>query len=348
MYDKGQVRHWLERAHVNAQVAKLIVEQDNPVLLVEAVTQLQQATEKAAKALLLANGASHAEVKALDHVTVAAFLTLLGNFAKEEGVKDLLSQMVAPEHIEALSFLINASFPIHPGKLQRHLRKDLKRKLLGILPPLKKATPVGQLEDATEWHGKLRLWPDIAVDGLLDIHKNLLVILNNYFEQIDQGKMVDPRPLLRKEVNAVQWAFSKEYAGLPPYYMGRELPIRTNRRFAKAVDSLIELLINRLIPQDDSCAWPESINLRQVVDDFGKTASNWVRLYLIGAVTMPHAITSRYPAEEGESFSIGSQDYNESLGVIKCIRRLAHETEETICMLREHYGLAEIDPPDEE
>ena len=45
---------WLERARVNAKSAKVLVEQGDPELRVEAVTEVQQACEKATKAVLLA------------------------------------------------------------------------------------------------------------------------------------------------------------------------------------------------------------------------------------------------------------------------------------------------------
>ena len=68
---------WLERAHVHAVTAKLLVKQGNQRLYMEAVSQLQQACEKATKGLMIANGMPYQDVERLQHNTSGAFLELL-------------------------------------------------------------------------------------------------------------------------------------------------------------------------------------------------------------------------------------------------------------------------------
>ena len=68
---------WLDRAHVHSASARLIVKRGNPKLYVEAVSQLQQACEKATKGLMIANGMSYQYVEGLQHNTSGAFLELM-------------------------------------------------------------------------------------------------------------------------------------------------------------------------------------------------------------------------------------------------------------------------------
>ena len=76
-YDSTAAGAWFARARVNAEVARLIVSQNKPELLVEAVTQLQQAVEKATKGLMIVNGMPREYVERLQHNTSGAFLELM-------------------------------------------------------------------------------------------------------------------------------------------------------------------------------------------------------------------------------------------------------------------------------
>ena len=68
-------KEWLKRASINAKAASVLVKQDAPDLRVEAVTQVQQACEKATRAILLASGTSYKEVTDMGHNTIGAFVS---------------------------------------------------------------------------------------------------------------------------------------------------------------------------------------------------------------------------------------------------------------------------------
>lgn len=324
---------WLRRAYVNISVAKLIVEQGKPEHLAEAVTQFQQATEKASKALLLANGVPTRDVVGLSHDTVAAYLNLLGSAAKNQDFGDLFRQTVTPEQINSWRALI-ASF-VKRKSQQKILNKVLRE----IFPTIEDETPIEQFPNPSDWHDSIRNWPAEAINMLLDIHKNVVGTFNAYLKLVVRQRTVDPRPLLRKEVSARTWAFSKDHAALPPFFNGRSLLMQQDDRRWEVVENLCERILDQAIYAEDSSKWPESINIREELESLLMNATNWLRLYLLGAVSMPHATTSRYPREVGAINSIGSQDYNERLGIVQCIHRLVRETEETILQLMKQYGV---------
>ncbi len=108
---------WLERACVNAKSAKVLVEQGDPELRVEAVTEVQQACEKATKAVLLAQGMPHREVTDLRHNTIGAFVNLIAhmldtNPLSEDFSRALLKQD-ATESAKTLTRLVLSS--VMPG-----------------------------------------------------------------------------------------------------------------------------------------------------------------------------------------------------------------------------------------
>ena len=84
--------------------------------------------------------------------------------------------------------------------------------------------------------------------------------------------------------------------------------------------------------------WPDEINIREVLLHIG----NWLIplgwLFLCATVTTPHAVSSRYPAEEFRSKTVkGSQHYNKQLGVVASIGPLAVHTEDAIRNLIRYY-----------
>ena len=90
-------RNGSHRAMVNAKSATILVEQEDEDLLVEAVSQVQQACEKATKAVMIGQGIPYDQVKESGHNTIGGFTNLiaemLGTIPLAEDVsKALLTQ----------------------------------------------------------------------------------------------------------------------------------------------------------------------------------------------------------------------------------------------------------------
>ena len=58
----NNAQEWLGRAKVNTRSATILVEQADSALLVEAVSQVQQACEKATKAVMIGQGIPYDKV----------------------------------------------------------------------------------------------------------------------------------------------------------------------------------------------------------------------------------------------------------------------------------------------
>ena len=103
-------QEWLRRALANSRTARLIVEQGAPELLVEAVTQVQQACEKATKAILLGNGMTYREVTAMGHNTIGAFVNLIARMLERSPLAEDFSRALlkgeATESANALAKLV--------------------------------------------------------------------------------------------------------------------------------------------------------------------------------------------------------------------------------------------------
>ena len=95
--DTRDTQEFLRRAQANAKTALLIVREDDQRTTVEAVSQVQQACEKATKAVMLANGITYAQATAMGHNTIGAFVKLiaqmlLANPSSEEIARVLLKE----------------------------------------------------------------------------------------------------------------------------------------------------------------------------------------------------------------------------------------------------------------
>ena len=101
-------------------------------------------------------------------------------------------------------------------------------------------------------------------------------------------------------------------------------------------------MLNDIVEGDlghiDRGQWPTEIDIRATL----VRASNWwtslVWLFLCAMITTPHAVSSRYPAEAGSANNeMGSQHYDQKLGVVACIGPLADHTETVVQNLITHF-----------
>ena len=73
----AEAQDMLRRARANSKTAKLLVGAEDQELIVEAVSQVQQACEKATKAVMIAHGMAYDQVKGVGHNTIGAFVNLI-------------------------------------------------------------------------------------------------------------------------------------------------------------------------------------------------------------------------------------------------------------------------------
>ena len=128
-----EVQAWLRRALANAKAARVLVEQDDPELLVEAVTQVQQACEKATKAILLANGTTYSEVTAMGHNTIGAFVSLMARMLDRSPLaEDFSRALLKEEATESAKTLTRA---VLSGRRDKKHRDAVIYAFKQVLPP---------------------------------------------------------------------------------------------------------------------------------------------------------------------------------------------------------------------
>ena len=335
-----EVQAWLRRALANAKAPRVLVEQDDPELLVEAVTQVQQACEKATKAILLANGTTYSEVTAMGHNTIGAFVSLMARMLDRSPLaEDFPRALLNEEATESAKTLTRA---VLSGRRDKKHRDAVIYAFKQVLPPTSRTLGNKALE-VEEWRRLTRAFPQKVVEMFVAFHEKFSDTWRQYINEMP-NIYVDPRPLLAKEVQAETWVFSPAYAGLPRRFPGQESDAPTNLILVNLAQQLLNDSVEQTFRHIDRKHLPETFNIRELL----LYVSNWLTslgwLFLCAIVTTPHAVSSRYPAEESSvSNEMGSQNYGEKLGVVACIRPLAVHTEEAIRNLIRHYRQIESD-----
>ena len=327
-------QEWLRRAYANAKTARLLVEQDDPELLLEAVTQVQQACEKAIKAILLANGTTYGEATAMGHNTIGAFVSLIARILDNSPFSEDFSQALLKENATESAYSLAKL--VLSGSRNKKTREDVVYAFKQVLPPTS-GNLGNRVLEVEEWRRLTRAFPPRVVEILVAVHVNISDMWRQYINEIPNW-YADPRPLLAREVKAETWVFSPAYAGLPRRFPGQESDAPLNAVLADLAQQFLNDIMEQALGHIDRKQWPETINIRELL----RHISNWLTslgwLFLCATVTTPHATSSRYPAEEFQSKAVkGSQHYDKQLGVVACISPLAIHTEDAIRNLIAHY-----------
>lgn len=207
--------------------------------------------------------------------------------------------------------------------------------------PATSGTLGNQALQVEEWRRLTRAFPPKVVEVFIEFHENFSEMWRQYINEVT-NEDVDPRPLLAKEVNPETWVLSPSYAGLARRFPGQESDAPINPILANLAQQVLNDSIKQMSRRRDQKHWPKAINIRELLIHI----SNWLTslgwLFLCATVTTPHATSSRYPAETSStSNEMGSQHYNNRLGVVACIGPLAIHTDDTIQKLIRHYRQTE-------
>ena len=325
---------FLKRAQTNAKTALLIVRQDDPELAVEAVSQVQQACEKAIKAVMLDQGMPLSHVKDMGHNTIGAFVNLMAHIlSANPSTKDVAQALLKGDSAESANILAKV---VLSGRQNRDIRRKVVYAFKQMLPATAENTGNKALE-VEEWRRLTRAFPPQVVEVFIEFHENICDKLRQYINEIP-NIYADPRPLLAKEVNVETWMYNPAYVGLPRRSPGQELDTQVDSILADIAQQFLNHTMEQMSLHIYQRHWPETINLREVLFHISRWLSSLGWLFLCAIVTTPHATSSRYPAEASStSTEIGSQHYTVGLGVVACISPLATHTNEAIRNLIRHY-----------
>ena len=327
-------REWLHRAMVNAKSATILAEQGDEDLLVEAVSQVQQACEKATKAVMIGQGIPYDQVKESGHNTIGAFTTLiaemLGTIPQVEDVSKALLTQDATKSARLLTKVVLS------GKRNKATRDKVLYAWKQVLP--ESAGNLGNRAlEVEQWQRLTRAFPPPVVGIFIEFHEAFKEKWRHYINALP-NTYADPRPLLSKIVSAEAWVFGSDHAGLPRRFSEQQADTPINSIMASLAQQLLNDFMEQFQRQYGEQHWPETINIREVLLHISRWLSSLGWLFLCATVTTPHATSSRYPADGFESKTVkGSQHYTEQLGVVACIGPLAIHTHESIRNLTRHY-----------
>ena len=320
-------KEWLKRASINAKASSVLVKQDDPDLRVEAVTQVQQACEKATKAILLANGTSYREVTDMGHNTIGAFVSLIAQTMGDNPIAGSVSDALLTN--QATESALKIAKAVLSGPRNRKRRNAVIYVFKQVLPPSSENLGNKAIEVA-DWDRLARAFPPMVVESLIEMHEGFIDTWSQYVNEIP-NMYADPRPLLAKEVSAETWVFGPAYAGLPRRFPGQEADSPPNPVLANISQELLRDFMEQHFSHVDQSQWPEAVSIRDALLYIGNWLTSLLWLFLCGMATTPHAVSSRYPAEEPPSKKeMGSQHYDRRLGVVACIGPLSDHTEAAI------------------
>ena len=337
-HELNDTHEWLRRAHVNAKTARLIVEQDDQELRIEAVTQVQQACEKATKAVMLASGATYADAKAMGHNTIGAYANLIVQMATVNPLAQInLSRLVTKKSMDTVTALAEVALG---GR--RH--KSKKRKVLAawkrVLPESSQDLGNTALEEE-EWRHLTKSFSREVVNVLVDLHHMHVTKWSEYIDKVP-SRNVELRPLFGQTINPEVWLQSPDFAGFPSPPGRNSSATSLTLNFDDVARGIVSTHLTYVVSNVDRRDWPQTVDVKGIASQLGKWVQALLWLLLCATVTTPHAVSSRYPAEvRKRGAAKGSQDYTDRLGVMACIAALATITEEVIGDLIEHYRQVE-------
>ena len=312
----------------------MLVEQDDPELLVEAVSQVQQACEKATKAVMLAQGMPYHKVRDMGHNTIGAFVNLIAQMMGDDPIAEGISKaLLTGDATESANILTKMVLSGRPNKYNRDKILYAWKQVL----PESSGNLGNRALQVDEWNRLTRAFPPQLVEMFIDFNVHFGEMWRQYINEMP-NEYVDPRPLLDRVVRAEIWVFSRAYAGLPRRFPGQETDAPIDPVIANIAQQLLNDMMEQMFRDVDRRHWPNVINVRQMLRHISRWLTSLGWLFLCATVTTPHAVSSRYPAEEFQSKTVkGSQHYNKQLGIVACIRPLAIHTEDAIRNLIRHY-----------
>ena len=182
------------------------------------------------------------------------------------------------------------------GPRNRKNRKDVVYAFKQVLPPTSGTLGNSALE-VEDWQRLTRAFPPKFVEMFVAFHERFTDMWQQYIDEMP-NMYVDPRPLLARKVKAETWVFSPAYAGLPKRFPGQESESRINLILASLAQQVVDDSFEQIFSHIDPKHWPDTIKIRELL----RHISNWLAslgwLFLCAIVTTPHAVSSRYPAED--------------------------------------------------
>ena len=320
-----QASLWLERAHSDATAAQALTDTGHKL---DALFHVQQAMEKATKGLRLANGASYEQVTRHSHDTLDSLLTLFREPAEAGDFLDAFLDLFKPELLEKLIVTHQSSINSNrkgSKKLRKQVYKEYKRMIHFIRAP-----EVDKSEAAT-FRASVATYPPEIVELFLD---TLRKIRETVLEATKEPIRISPPP---PREDWFQWLCSQIVR-----QVSKRIPNMKPRMLTKAQVRLVEAVLG---PVDES-GIREAMARRKVwrVRRQFEWVMAYLTLYIVGTISWPHAVSTRYPAppkhleaiDAAKVGQMGTQHYSDQIGAMALVGTLADEAEWATRVLKRH------------
>ncbi len=313
----GQPNLWLQRAHSHATAAQVLAKTDHKL---DALFHVQQAIETATKGLRLANGASYEEVTRHSHDTLDSPLTLFREPLEAGNFLEAFLDLFDPEILERLVVAHQSSIS-SSRKASKKQRKRLYNEYRRMIHFIR--APEVDKSEAAVFRASVATYPPEIVALFVD---TLQKIRNTILGATKEPIMIAPLPLGE---DWFQWLcsqivrqVSKRIANIKPRMLTKA-EVRLAKEVLGPIDesSLREVMTRPRV-------WRVSHQFEGVMAHLS--------LYIVGTISWPHAVSTRYPAPPEpleEAFGaakvgkMGTQHYSSQIGAVELVETLADEAE---------------------
>ena len=308
---------WLRRAHSDATAAQALTDTGHKL---NALFHVQQAMEKATKGLRLASGASYEQVAGSSHDTLDSLLMLLRAPAEAGDFLDAFLGLFDPEVIEKLVVAHQSSISSNrkgSKKLRKQVYKDYKRMIHFI------RAPEVDKSEAAIFRASVATYPPEVVELFLD---TLRTIRETILEATKEPIRISPPP---PREDWFQWLCNQIVR-----QVSKRIPNMKPRMLTKAEVRLVKAVLGPI----DELGIREAMARRKVwrVRRQFEWVMAYLTLYIVGTISWPHAVSTRYPAPSEpleEAFGaakvgkMGTQHYSSQIGAVELVETLADEAE---------------------
>ena len=327
------VYRWLKHADDDAKGAIALVRSGQRL---QALFSVQQSMEKVIKGIHLSVGASYEEIEGHKHDTLASFLALNRLIAGTDFVPFAWKKLFEPEIFENLSIVHQSSISGNQRKPKK-LRQELEREYQEIFR-IFGSRSISE-EGARIFRSRLATLSPQMVGVMLDTQGRVRELLTSATSKPFKLASVPP------EADLVGWLMREI---MPQVYS--RLPKKNWRKLSESEISIFKMFIDAI----------GEAKLREALQEPTQTSVElhfkWIvaylNLYILGAISWPHAVSTRYPtspkgpsdpADAARENRMGSQHYSDEIGALAHVGTLAREAEWTTKVLiscrREGIGL---------
>ncbi len=313
--DAEYVPIWLEHADADAKAAKAVVRSGQKL---QALFLVQQSMEKATKALLLSAGASYEDIEGQRHDTLASFLALNRLVSGSDLIVSALKKLFEQETFENLSMVGQSSITGNQRKAKKR-RREAAREYQEIFR-IFGSRSISE-EDSRILRSRVATFSSEMVNVMLDAQIRIRELFTSATSKPFSLASVPP------EVDLVDWLIEE----IASQVDGR-LPNGKGRTLSEPQISIIRMVID-VIGESNLREALQMPTTTSVALHFKWTMA-YLNLYILGAISWPHAVFARYPtspkdpqdpADAARENRMGSQHYSEKIGALVHVGTLARE-----------------------